>query len=270
MPTRPEDLKKVRGVTLRADPAREPHYTVVQLPNELHEYPPGSDLWRRESLHRHFNTEVQSMEIAAQSLADFPEAPWDLRIAHARQCWDEARHADVILRQLKAQGGHEGEFPVINYDWGVACAIDTLAGRLAVQNRTVEAGEMDLLRELRDAWIASNDTETARVMDGILADEVQHVRFANQWLKAESRSNPRVLMQVAAAINYIRTVTHAFEPEAGEKNSAGIAIDSLDRSSFALNVDDRRLAGFSDEDIAALQNALPVTAKRDVRNEPAS
>jgi len=262
MATRQGNLKQIRGVALRDDPARDARFTVVQLPHELFEYPPGSDAWRRESLHRHFNTEVQSLEIAAQSLADFPDAPWELRLAHARQCWDEARHAQVIARQLEAQGGRQGEFPIINYDWGVACAIDTLAGRLAVQNRTVEAGEMDLLKELRDAWGVADDRETALVMDGILADEIQHVRFANQWLKAEAARNPRVLMQVAAAIAHIRAVTQAFEPEAGQTNGAGVSMDSLDREGFALNFDDRRLAGFSDADLSALENAKPVASRR--------
>lgn len=145
-------MKHVLGVALREDPAREARFAIVQLPRELCEYPPGSALWCRESLHRHLNTEVQSLEIAAQSLVDFPSAPWELRMHQARQCWDEARHARLIERQLIAQGGYAGEFPIINYDWGVACALNTLPARLAVQNRTVEAGEMDLLRQLRETW----------------------------------------------------------------------------------------------------------------------
>jgi uncharacterized ferritin-like protein (DUF455 family) len=244
-------MKRVLGVELRSDPAREARYTVVQLPRDLCEYPPGSDTWRRESLNRHFNTEVQSLEIAAQTLADFPDSPWELRLQHARQCWDEARHARLAERELIAHGGMPGEFPIINYDWGVACALPTLAGRLAVQNRTVEAGEMDLLRELRETWKA-DDPQTAEVMDGILADEIQHVRFANEWMKAEIRRNPRVVMEVAAAMAYIRQVTEAFTPAADEKNRAGAEIASFDRSSMPVNAEDRRLAGFSDEDVAAL------------------
>ncbi len=255
MAAQPHEMKQLLGVALRCDPARESCYRVVQLPHELHEYPPGSEHWRRESLHRHFNTEVQSMEIAAQSLADFGDAPWELRLAHARQCWDEARHAQLIARQLKSLGGRLGEFPIVNFDWGVACAVDTLAGRLAVQNRTVEAGEMDLLQALRDAWRSAEYPETALIMDGILADEIQHVRFANRWLKCESRRNPRILLQVAAAISYIRSVTRAFEPKAGTRNGAGVDMDSLDREGFALNLGDRRLAEFSEADLESLQDA---------------
>jgi uncharacterized ferritin-like protein (DUF455 family) len=247
------DLKQVLGVSLFCDPARAPTYKVVQLPKELCEYHTGTSEWYRESLHRHFNTEVQSLEIAAKSLADFPDAPWDLRMQHARQCWDESRHARLIERELIARGGFAGEFPIINFDWGVACAIGTLVGRLAVQNRTVEAGEMDLLQQLRDTWQAAGAPTTAAVMDGILADEIQHVRFANQWVKSEIQRNPRLVMDVAKALSYVHAVTEAFTPVSDEKNRAGVLMSELNHSSFALNTDDRRLAGFGEADLAALQ-----------------
>jgi uncharacterized ferritin-like protein (DUF455 family) len=248
-------MKRVLGVTLRCDPARDSRFNVVQLPRELCEYPPESPEWRGESLNRHLNTEMQSLEIAAQSLADFPDAPWQLRLEHARQCWDESRHARLIERQLIAHGGRVGEFPVINYDYGVACAVDSLVGRLAVQNRTVEAGEMDLLQQLRDSWQESGEPETAAVMDGILADEVQHVRFANQWIKSEVARNPRAVMQIASAITYVRSVTEAFTPAADETNHAGVKIADLDHSGFVMNETDRRLAGFGDDDLAALRQS---------------
>jgi uncharacterized ferritin-like protein (DUF455 family) len=246
-------MKRVLGVTLCDDPARETRFTVVQLPQDLCEYAPGSPEWRRESLHRHLNTEVQSLEIAAQSLVDFPAAPWGLRLQHARQCWDESRHARLVERELVAKGGFAGEFPIINYDWGVACAVKTLAGRLAVQNRTVEAGEMDLLLQLRDSWESSAEPETAALMDGILADEIQHVRFANQWIKSEAKKNPRLVMEIAAAISFVRAVTASFTPASGEQNRAGVRFADLDREGFPLNVEDRRLADFGEEDLAALQ-----------------
>jgi uncharacterized ferritin-like protein (DUF455 family) len=247
--------KQVLGVTLRNDPARDSRFAVVQLPQELCEFPPGTADWCRESLHRHFNTEVQSLEIAAQSLIDFSEAPWELRLDQARQCWDESRHARLIERELIACGGFLGEFPISNYDWSVACAVGTLAGRLAVQNRTVEAGEMDLLRELRSTWGSLGQQSTAQVMDAILADEVQHVRYANQWIRTEGRRNPRAIMEVAAAIAFVRDVTERYTPSPDEKNRAGVAMAELNRDGFALNVEDRRLAGFSDDDLPGLGSA---------------
>jgi len=62
--------KDVRGVTLAADPAREPCFDVVHTDAEMVEYHDFSDESRRERLHRHMNNECVAMEIAAQSVAD--------------------------------------------------------------------------------------------------------------------------------------------------------------------------------------------------------
>src|SRR5215467_11940189 len=107
-----EDVKIVRGVSLRRDPAREACFTVVQLHRDLHDYDSMSDVSRRQRLHRHMHNEMQTLEIAAQSLADFPDAPWELRLQLARQCWDESRHTQILYRRLCELGGYKGEFPV--------------------------------------------------------------------------------------------------------------------------------------------------------------
>jgi uncharacterized ferritin-like protein (DUF455 family) len=195
-----DDVKVVRGVTLRRDPAREPCFTVVQLHTDLHDYLGMSDISRRQRLHRHMHNEMQTLEIAAQGLADFPDAPWDLRMQLARQCWDETRHTRLLYQRLREVGGCKGEFPVMNYEWGVTQLLDSLPARLAVQNRTFEAGEMDLLRQQERMWNDAGDEKTAALMDALLADEVQHVRFANRWLKQMAQDNPRTLFQVAAGL----------------------------------------------------------------------
>ncbi|TLY57309.1 MAG: hypothetical protein E6K52_14715, partial [Gammaproteobacteria bacterium] len=84
--------KVVRGVTLRADPPRESAFQVAQLDAEMHEYPGMTPPAQRERLHRHMGNELGSLDIAAQCLADFPDAPWELRLELARQAWDESRH----------------------------------------------------------------------------------------------------------------------------------------------------------------------------------
>src|SRR5262249_31771822 len=133
---------QVRGITLRRDPAREACFRVVHLATDMHEYPDMSEVSRRERLHRHMNNEIGSLEIAAQCLADFPGAPWELRMQLARQCWDETRHSELLYSRLRELGGYKGEFPVANLEWTVTCMLDSLPARLAVQNRTFEAGLM--------------------------------------------------------------------------------------------------------------------------------
>jgi len=239
-------------VRLRADPAREECFTVVHNPAELADYADMSPEARRQRLHKHMHNEMQAIEMAAQSLADFPDAPWDVRMSLARQCWDESRHTSLLFRRLRQVGGFKGEFPVMNYEWGVTCMADSLAGRIAVQNRTFEGGEIDLLRQMAKMWRDADDQVTAELLDGILADEIQHVRYANQWLKRLAQEQPAVLMKVASAVSFLRGVTKAFEPEEGEVNAVGVNLTGFEHVEVLANVDDRRHAGFSEREIAEI------------------
>jgi uncharacterized ferritin-like protein (DUF455 family) len=195
---------------------------------------------------------MQTMEIAAQGLADFPDTPWELRLHLARQCWDESRHTRILYRRLRELGGHKGEFPIMNYEWGVTLLLDSLPARLAVQNRSFEAGEMDLLRQQNRMWSGAGDEQTAALMDALLADEVQHVRYANRWLKQLARENPRTLLQVAAGIQRLRHVTKELAPKTGETNAVGVDLTAFTHNDVLSNVDDRRLAEFTEEEIAEL------------------
>ncbi len=241
--------KDVRGVTLQQDPAREAVFTVVDTDAEMQDWPGMSDQSRREKLHRHMNNEMGALEIAAQCLVDFTEAPWALRMQLARQAADESRHVLILQRRLKEIGGKEGEFPVANFEWGVTGMIDDLPGRLAVQNRTFEAGLIDLLGVLRNKWREAGDDTTADLLDGILADEIAHVRLANRWIRTLTEENPRVLLQVAHAIRLLRDINRRLAPEVGDTNAVGIEVTPDRLLPPAVNVDGRLEAEFTEEEV---------------------
>src|SRR4029077_15082925 len=112
--------KTVQGVTLCADPAREECFHVAQSDSEMQAFKDTvSEAARLERLHRHMNNEMGALEIAAQCLADFPDAPWDLRMQLARQASDESRHVAGLYRRLRQLGGRKGEFPIGNFEWAV-------------------------------------------------------------------------------------------------------------------------------------------------------
>ena len=256
--------KVVRGVTLRADPAREACFKVVHDAAELADYADMSDAARRQRLHKHMHNEMQSLEMAAQSLADFPDAPWELRMSLARQCWDETRHARLLYRRLRELGGYKGEFPVMNYEWSITCMVDSIWARIAIQNRTFEGGEMDLLRQLSKMWTEAGDPVTAELLEGILADEIQHVRYSNAWFKRMSREDPTVLLKLASAVSFLKSATQAFQPEPGEVNAVGVNLTGFEHVEVLANIEDRRLAGFTEPEINEIlrqENELRSTSK---------
>lgn len=239
--------KEVRGVTLVMDPARESCFTCVNVDSEMAEWPDMSDISRRERLHRHMNNECGALEIAAQMLVDFADAPWELRLRLARQAADEARHTAALYGRVRELGGHKGEFPVTNFEWGLTTLLDSMAGRLAVQNRTFEAGLIDLLGALRTTWRDAGDVRTADLLDGILADEIVHVRFGNQWIRRLTETNPAVLLQVAKAVQILGAAIRGLAPQEGEVNRSGFILGS--KLPPAVNVEGRLEADFTEAEV---------------------
>ncbi len=221
------------GVTLRASPAREACFNIVTDQAEMAKHAEGSLESRREQLHGDVNNEIQSLEIAAQSLADFPEAPWELRLELARQCWDETRHARLFLGRLLALKGYKGEFPIINQEWGVVCMFDSLPARLAVQNRIFEALSLDVFKEGVEAWTGWGDTETAEAMEAVMVDEIRHAAFAHEWLRRLGSGNPGATLKAAAAMSQLKTMTAALTPP-GQKMDHEIPVNTEDRRHAGL------------------------------------
>jgi hypothetical protein len=240
---------EVRGVALCVDPAREPCFDVVQRDVDMHEYADMSEVSRRERLHRHMNNEIGSLEIAAQMLVDFPDAPWELRMQLARQCWDESRHVQLLYRRLCELGGYKGEFPISNFEWCLTNTFDSIAARLAVQNRTFEAGQMDILGKITESWREVGDHQTADMLDAILADEIQHVRFANQWIRKLVAEDRKLLLRIATAMMFLTQANEALAPAEGERNAVGTVVSNPNHRAFDVNVPDRRAAEFSEEEV---------------------
>jgi hypothetical protein len=220
------------------DPRRDSRYTVREVWVDLmnfHEDHPTRPL---EYLHRQMNEEACVMENAARSLAEFRDADWGVRKALARQCADEARHLRNYRRLYERRGGRIGQFPVTNFQYRILGKIDSLVGRLAVQNRSFEADGLDAtanaLREAREA----GDTELAAIYEAQIADEIGHVRFGNEYIRRQLANAPRLGMQVAAALDQ---AARAFEQV--------FAGGGLDVDKYGVAVEARLEAGFTQAEV---------------------
>lgn len=197
-----------------------------------------------EFLHRQMNEEIESLEIAARNVTDFPSESWELRMAIAQQCADEARHAVAFRRLLEARGGYVGQFPVLNFQFGIMTAIPSLIGRLAVANRSFEASGIDAIQDGINSSRRTNDREFIALFDAQLADEIQHVRFANIWIKKMiKRDGARAVMALARAV--------------AQADAAFKEIVGNDFINYPVADDIRREAGFSEDEI---QVAIAMTA----------
>jgi hypothetical protein len=89
-------------------------------------------------------------------------------------------------------------------------------------------------------------------METILADEIQHVRFANRWLRRLAQENPRTLLEVIMATRFLKSVSEALAPQPGETNALGVDLVAFNDAETPPSVEDRRLAEFSEEEIVAM------------------
>src|SRR5215468_8490134 len=229
------ETKVVRGVEVRNDPAREPCFKIVHLHHDVPDSGAETLEAKRQRAHREYNQEVQTLEIAALCLTDYPDAPWELRMQLARQCWDEARHTELHYRHLKELGGWKGMYPIANLDWSVVGMLDSLPARLAVQHRTFEAGALDIVTAAVPMLRDMGDHGSAEMVEAIEADEIQHVRFANEWLRRMTDSRPRTVMEIAAAVAWLRKVVEA------------TGLDPL--KNISTNDATRQMAGFSEAEV---------------------
>jgi uncharacterized ferritin-like protein (DUF455 family) len=155
-------------------------------------------------------------------------------------------------------GGHKGQYPIANLDWATVGMIDSLPARLAVQHRTFEAGSLDMENEGIPLFRELGDDAIAEMMEAIEADEIAHVRFANEWIKRLTDADPRAVLKVAAAMTWLKRVI----AETGGHPLHEIKTDAKSRE----------LAGFSSEEIAVVSRLEEVVRQEVVgqtAHEPA-
>lgn len=150
-----------------------------------------------------------------------------LKVAH-----DEAYHFNLLQNHLRTLGHEYGDFPAHDGLWEMAERTnDDVLARLALVPRTLEARGLDASPVVRNKLASVQDHEGAAILDIILHDEITHVAIGNQWYKhlcAEQDLNPLDTYQQLA-----------------EKHRAP-------RLRGPFNLEARRLAGFTEDELTAL------------------
>ena len=181
-------------------PARDERFTEKRRWTECANFPSDHPLKHIEFFHRQMNEEMNGVENAAQSLADFPDADWSVRMSMARQCADEARHVEMFRRIFESRGGKLGEYPILNFQYRIIAKLGDLLSRLVVQNRSFEAGGIDAVSFAIDEARKRGDQELVDLFEMQQADEITHVRFANEFIFETIRKEPRAALRVATAL----------------------------------------------------------------------
>jgi uncharacterized ferritin-like protein (DUF455 family) len=223
---------------LAASPARDARFQVVERWADCRNFPKDHPDCYREFLHRQMSEEVDGLECAARMLVDFPDADWSLQMSIARQCYDESRHVEMFRRLFEERGGFVGQYPVMAFQYRIITCIPDLLGRLAVQNRAFETEGVDAVEPEIGAARARGDHALADLFDAQLADEICHVRYANQQVVEATARNPAAVMRIGRALDF---AARAFEQVMGEHAIGG--------TSYGVNREGRLEAGFTPAEV---------------------
>ncbi len=187
-----------------------------------------------ESLHDSiFRVELAAAEICAANIAHFVDMPPGLRALLARQAWDEARHFELLAAQMEEAGTAPGDHAVSFEVWDVCLQGESLAERLIIEQRLGEGRALDGAPKTYGEFRGQHPP-LAEIFEYIQADEIIHVRVANEWLR-ELLGSSRAVEEREASLR--RRLA-----------AAGFPI----RHRHPVNEVDRTLAGFSEEELRSL------------------
>lgn len=208
-------------------------------------------LMTKGMMHGIFMGEMQALEAAGRSCWDFTDAglPWQFQLDMARQCWDETRHVETYAALLNHVDAEIGEFPenVMLFEFGCS---DDPAERVVGVNRCLEGLALDVFDDTIRFGKKAGDEVIWRSVDYVAADEVTHVRFGQVWAKALTAQDPERRARVVA---FQRKVERAFSFGGFRGSYDGPGSEAFLPIATGL----RKLAGFTDEDLAEVAGAAP-------------
>ena len=211
----------------------------------------------RALMHGIFTGEIQALEGAGRTCWDFPigsgvdEAPFELKLDMARQCWDEARHCEISVKLGDWMGTDIGEYAESVFLYEAACNPDPVL-RLTGVNRALEGLAIDVFNTMREFGVKSGDPMLEFCEDWMLADEVTHVKMGSDWLRRLTADDPE---RRARALEFQRVVDKLF--------SIGGARGEEDDSPIRLARRFRELAGFKTDEIDEIAE-LSAEARREL------
>jgi 1,2-phenylacetyl-CoA epoxidase catalytic subunit len=188
-------------------PARDEKFCIVAIENYSIQPPKTPEESVRQMLHASTHGELEAEEVLGRVLADAPELPWPMRLDLARQMWDEARHTELTWRRLEELGGPPDPLPpVITSVLSTAAGLTDPLDRLIALQRAVEGRASDLLHARLIALLDQhNDTQTARLVEYLIADERNHIAYSKwiDWLVGDNAERKAQLEQTQARAEHI-------------------------------------------------------------------
>jgi uncharacterized ferritin-like protein (DUF455 family) len=221
-------------------------------------YPQDFDGAMRRCVHDLVFSELEALDNFAHYLYAFADTdfPWQFHHEAARIAWDEARHVELLLNVLERYDGTVGEFPAKAPGFEEYLKQDGLLEKIIMLNVIAE-GEVstDTQTQHRDAFRELGDELSATLKDYEMADEVIHGRFGVRWAHwLADRTGESYEEAHKRAYNSLEEFKGQHDAEGGPSPIPllRLGVDETG-SKRVMNLEAKKLIGFSDEEIARLR-----------------
>lgn len=142
----------------------------------------GSAEGRASLLHAIAHIEFNAINLALDAAYRFQEMPAQFVDDWLRVAAEEAYHFQLLREQLARYGYDYGDFPAHNGLWETTHETDfDVLARMALVPRTLEARGLDVTPEMMRKLRAVGETQAVSVLHILLRDEVGHVAVGSYW-----------------------------------------------------------------------------------------
>jgi len=139
-------------------------------------------------LHRFAGHELLAVEIMAQALLAFPDAPKHFRKGVANTLQEEQAHVQLYMTRMAALGLTFGDLPLYRHFWAYVPHLTCPIRYVSLMSLTFEMANLDFAPMYGQSFSRVGDDLSAALMQQILEDEINHVSFGMNWLKKLKQS----------------------------------------------------------------------------------
>ena len=229
-PTAPLDplLQLQANASLPGRTSRPP----LVAPSAVKPRSPFTKEGRAALLHAVAHIELNAINLALDAVWRFAGMPPQYYRDWLRVAAEEALHFSLLTEHLVSMGYAYGDFPAHDGLWAMTeRTAGDLTARMALVPRTLEARGLDAAPPMQAKLRKAGDERAVAILDIILRDEVGHVAIGNHWYRwlCQRQGLDPIAHYAVLAVRHAAPVLRP-----------------------PFNLDARRRAGFTAEEIAAL------------------
>ncbi|MBI3676644.1 MAG: DUF455 family protein [Proteobacteria bacterium] len=223
-------------------------------------------------LHKELDEEFTTLELMARNSYEHPEMPWNFHRDMARQASDEARHASMLGRLMRARNVRHGDFEISTASYDGLYEFEPcekgsrkeLVWRMLIRQTFMEGLAVDNLAYDIERRRLAGQTDIVQAFEYILRDEVFHAQSGLRWSREIlSRENASLVEARAEAFAYFtaraESAREHFVMENLDEAMAELAVIEQGKAQRGgkrperpLNRTGRRQAGYTEEDISQI------------------